>query len=194
MTRVCIIDGHPDASPERLIHAFCDAAEAGAREAGHEVSRIDICNLDFDFFTQTEAFSSPPPEPVLSARSALAEADHLIFAFPIWLGSMPAKTKAFFEQAAREEFFLEAEASDHNWPRRMMAGKSARVVVTMGMPGFAYKLLMDSGSLKAFERGLLGLSGFKPVRHTICGGVGAADEAKRQKWIEEMRELGSNCQ
>lgn len=191
--RVCIIDGHPDPAPERLIHAFCDAAQDGARQAGHEVSRIDICKLDFGFLTSTEDFSAPPPEPVLSARRALAEAEHLFFAFPIWLGSMPAKTKAFFEQAAREEFFLEAEASDHNWPRKMMSGKSARIVVTMGMPGFAYKLFMDAGSLKALERGLLGLSGFKPVRHTICGGVGAADEAKRAEWIEEMRGLGASC-
>jgi putative NADPH-quinone reductase len=44
----------------------------------------------------------------------------------------------------------------------MMKGKSARVLVSMGMPGLVYRFGMDAGALKALERGLLGLSGFHP--------------------------------
>jgi len=74
----------------------------------------------------------------------------------------------------------------------MMKGKSARIVVTMGMPSLAYKTLFRSASLKAVERGLFGISGFKPVEHTIIGGVDNANEKQREYWLSEIRALG--CQ
>ncbi len=76
----------------------------------------------------------------------------------------------------------------------MQKGKSARIIVTMGMPGFIYKWFMDAGSLKALERGLFGLSGFKPIRHTVLGGVGAASEEARQGWLRKVNRLGQDAE
>ena len=135
----------------------------------------------------------PPPEPVLSERQKIANADHLVIAFPLWMGGMPAKLKAFFEQAARAEFFLKTGESDHEWPERMMKGKSARIIVTMGMPDLVYRFGMDAGALKALERGVLGLSGFKPMHHTIIGGVGALTPSKVESWFEFMKEIGGQA-
>ena len=59
-----------------------------------------------------------------------------------------------------------------------MKGKSARIIITMGMPDLMYRFGMDAGALKALERGVLGLSGFKPMHHTIIGSVGALTESK----------------
>lgn len=72
----------------------------------------------------------------------------------------------------------------------MMKGRSARIIVTMGMPGLVYKTLMDGGALKAIERGMLGMSGFKPIHHTILGGVESATDHKRHEWLSEAREMG----
>ena len=70
-----------------------------------------------------------------------------------------------------------------------MKGKSARLIVTMGMPGFAYKLIFGAHSLKALEAGLLKISGFKPVRHTVFGGV-QISEKSRLSMLEKTRTLG----
>ena len=190
MPQTCIINAHPDPSPERFVAALCHAAEDGAREAGHAVSRIDIGALDVPLLDSAAEFETPPPEPILSEREKIAAADHLIIGFPLWLGSLPAKSRAFFEQCARAGFFLATTEDNKGWPKQMMKGKSARIIVTMGMPGPVYSLVMDQGALKALERAMLGLSGFKPIRHTILGGVEAASPEKRSKWLADAREHG----
>ena len=39
MTRITIIDGHPDPNGTRYVHALADAYAAGGEAAGHEVRR-----------------------------------------------------------------------------------------------------------------------------------------------------------
>ncbi len=190
---VCIINAHPDPSSERFIHAICNAAEAGAREAGHTVSRIDIGSLDVSLLTSAEEFAEPPSGPIQEERAKIAAADHVFIAFPLWLGAMPAKSRAFFEQAARADFFIVQEGDDHGWPVQLMKGKSARVVVTMGMPSLIFRFGMDAGALKALERALLGLSGFNPIHHTVIGGIGAKSEDDRARILCDMEELGAKA-
>ena len=186
---ICIIDGHPDGSSDRLIHALCDAYQEGALEEGHTVERINVCDLDYGFLNTPAEFRQLPPEDVKREREKIAKADHIVIAFPLWMGGMPAKLKAFFEHAARGDYFLKVDG-DSKWPERMMSGKSARVIVTMGMPSLVYRFGMDSGSLKALERGILGISGFKPVKHSVFGGAGAPGEKDHKKWLEEVYKLG----
>jgi len=188
--KICIIDGHPDPDGSRLIHALCEEYCTGATKAGHEISRIDIARLDCKPLKYKSDFDIDPDSAVQLERTKLTDAEHVVLMFPLWLGSMPSATRAFFEQVARGEFFLEAGDDDHKWPKRMMKGKSARIVVTMGMPAIAYKTLFAGASLKAVERGLFGISGFKPVRHTVLGGVDGAKEEQYKIWLSEIRELG----
>lgn len=192
MTRICLIDAHPDAA-DHLCHALADAYEQGARKAGHDIERIDLAQLEFGFLEKVSDFDIAPPEPVLSEREKIARADHVCLVFPLWLGNMPARAKAFLELAACGNFFLAAANSSRNWPKQMMKGKSARTIITMGMPGPVYSLVFDAGALKALERGLFGISGFKPVRHTILGGVEQAGDEARQKWFRKIDLLGQRA-
>ena len=186
---ICIIDGHPDPDPNHLIHALCNAYADGAESAGHAVARIDVAKLDVPLLATPEEFTTEPPEPVLSEREKIVAADHVLIAFPLWLGSMPAKLKAFFEQAARANFFIAQK--EHGWPEQMMKGHSARVLVTMGMPGLVYRFGMDEGALKALERGVLGLSGFHPLHHSIIGGAGNLSEDDFRSWETFFRKIGA---
>jgi putative NADPH-quinone reductase len=190
LKNICIINGHPYANRHRFVAGLCDAYAEGAAKAGHGVSRINIGELDLSFLESAADFATPPGQPVLDEREKILAADHLVLAFPLWLGSMPSKARAFFEQAARGDFFLNTMNSEKAWPKRMMKGRSARIIVTMGMPGLVYKTLMDGGALKAIERGMLGMSGFKPIHHTILGGVESATDHKRHEWLSEAREMG----
>jgi putative NADPH-quinone reductase len=187
---VCIINGHPDPSTERLVRALCDAYEDGCRASGFGVSRINIGELEVDLLGSASAFETPPAEAILTERKKIAEADHMALIFPLWLGGIPAKTKAFFEQAARGSFFLAEADGNTKWPRKMMKGKSARLVVTMGMPGIVYKAWLDEGALKVLERGMLGMSGFGPIHHTILGGAGELSARKVERWLTRMHDLG----
>jgi len=192
--KLCIIDGHPDADPSRFGHALCDAYYKGAASAGHVVSLIRIADLDIQPLASVAAFDESPSQALCEEREKISSADHVMLEFPLWLGSMPAATRAFFEQIACANFFFEINSSESKWPKRMMKGKSVRIIVTMGMPAVAYRILMGNASLKALERGILGIAGFRPVRHTILGGVESVTQASRNKWLDEVRSLGATAQ
>ncbi len=44
---IVIIDGHPDSSPDRFMHALANAYATGAREGGHRVKIIAVAKLDW---------------------------------------------------------------------------------------------------------------------------------------------------
>ena len=65
---ICIINGHPDASPEHFVPALAEAYERGAREAVFEVSRIDIGSLPIDFLHNQSEFDTPPDMQIVGER------------------------------------------------------------------------------------------------------------------------------
>ena len=72
----------------------------------------------------------------------------------------------------------------------MLQGKSARIVITMGMPALAYRWYFRAHSLKSLERNILGFCGIAPIRENLFGLVEVVSDKKRQTWLERMRLLG----
>jgi len=64
-------------------------------------------------------------------------AQPLVVIFPLWHGTMPALLKGFLEQVMRPGAALEYRK--HGFPRGLLAGRSARLVVTMGMSALIYR-------------------------------------------------------
>jgi putative NADPH-quinone reductase len=192
MTRICLINAHPDPAPERFCFALADAYQSAAEQAGHAVSRFNAGEIEVPLLESAEAFKAPPPAALAPIRDALSAADHLVLIYPLWLGSLPAKAKALLEQIARAGFLLDTGGDSSKWPAQKMKGKSARIIVTMGMPGFAYRLFYGSHSLKGLEAGVLKISGFKPVRDTVFGGVEMGPDA-RAKMLETAAKLGAKA-
>jgi len=187
---VCIINGHPDGAPERFVAALSEAYAQGAVAAGHDVSRIDIAGLPIEMLSSEAEFATPPAAAIIAAQAAILAADHLVLAYPLWLGTIPARLKAFLEQIGRAGFLLDTGGDSSKWPVRRLRGKSVRIIVTMGMPGFAYRLLFGAHSLKGLEAGIFRMSGFSPVRHTILGGIGACGPAGRQAMLDRVGRMG----
>jgi putative NADPH-quinone reductase len=99
---------------------------------------------------------------------------------------MPALLKAFLEQVMRPGVALEYRK--HGFPRGLLAGRSARLVVTMGMPALIYRWCLRAHGVRGLERSVLGFAGMAPVRETLLGMVDAASDAKRQGWLDRMRD------
>lgn len=188
--RITIIQGHPDPAGTRFCHALAEAYAAGARESGLEVKLIDVAHLDFPVLrTQAEFETGTPPQSILDAQEAIKWADHLVVIYPLWLGMMPALLKAFLEQVFRPGFAV--KTNQRRW-ESLLKGRSARIVVTMGMPAFFYRWYFGAHGLKSLERSILRFVGIKPIKETLIGMMGAAGEAKRKAWLEKTRTLGRN--
>ena len=204
MTRcITILPGHPDPRGGHFGNALADAYAEGARAAGSSVRCIEIARLDFPLLRSAEDFyQGAAPEGVRSAQDAVRWADHLLIAYPLWQGHFPAQFHAFLEQAFRPGFAV--EGLQGRMPRKLFTGKSARIVVTMGMPAPFYRWYYGAHSLKSLERNILRFSGVGPIRTTLIGLLGAGGEAgaleqdfpkmtgaaARRRWLEKLRLLG----
>jgi putative NADPH-quinone reductase len=188
--RVLIINGHPDPSPSRFCAALCDAYAAGARAAGREVRRLDVATLDLPPIRSAEDFIGGPLTPdVQRAQAGVTWADHIVVVHPLWLGSAPALFKTFCEQVFRYGFALPAPTPDSKMPAGLLKGRSARIIVTMGMPALVYRLGFGAFGVRSFERSVLWLAGMRPIRRTLIGQVEGAAEI-RQRALHKVRRLG----
>ena len=187
--KIVIIQGHPDPAGSRFCHALADAYASGAEEAGHTVRRIEVGQLDFSLLrTETDFETGEPPDAIRAAQADILWADHLVFVYPLWLGTMPALLKGFLEQTIRPDFAF--ERTTDKWPRKILTHRSARVIITMGMPAFAYRWFYRAHGLKNLERNILHFCGIKPVRNNIVGMIGQMTPAKAAGWLEKIREKG----
>ncbi|MBS1791699.1 MAG: NAD(P)H-dependent oxidoreductase [Acidobacteria bacterium] len=188
---IAVIQGHPDPQGNHYGNALSAAYSKSALESGHEIRAIEIARLDFPLLRSKEDFDhGTPPDSIRQAQETIRWADHLVIFYPLWLGSMPALLKAFLEQVFRPGFATPKLNDGSPW-KKLLAGKSARIVVTMGMPAFFYRWFFRAHSLKSLERNILGFCGIGPIKESLIGMVEADDGSKREKWLSKMHALGS---
>lgn len=187
--RILIIQGHPDPEGVHYGHALAEAYANAAREADHEVEILSVARLDFGILrTQLEWSRGEPAPDIQKAQQAIARADHLVLIYPLWLGAMPALLKGFLEQTLRPGFAVGHPERPGDYAK-LLKGKSARIVVTMGMPAFVYRWFFRAHSLKSLERNILKFCGIRPIRESLIGMV-EGKPAHRAKWLGKMRALG----
>nr|WP_283957670.1 NAD(P)H-dependent oxidoreductase [Ramlibacter sp. 2FC] len=150
--------------------------------------------MDFPLLrSQQEWEHGALPAALQGPQADIAWAQHLVLFFPLWLGDMPALLKGFLEQVARPGFAFKAdpaERASNPFGRKGLAGRSARLVVTMGMPALVYRWYFRAHSLKSLERNVLGFVGIAPVNETLVGMVEQLGEAGVRKWEVRLRALG----
>jgi putative NADPH-quinone reductase len=185
---IAIIDGHPDPDRARFCHALAAAYVESAHGGGHKVQCISVAEIEFPLLRSAKDWEQNEAAPAIRhCQETIAWADHLVIIYPLWLGSMPALLKGFLEQVFRPGFAM-ARDRVRPWPGRL-SGKSARIIVTMGMPAWFYRWFFLAHSLKSLERNILRFSGIKPVRETLFGSIEASAQA-RTRHLETVRALG----
>ncbi len=186
--KIVVIQGHPDPNPGRLGRALADAYVRAARDAGHEVRVVDLASLEFPMLrTRDEWSSEAVPESLRAAQQAIEWSQHVALFFPLWLGTMPALVKAFFEQVLRPGFAV--DTADGRWHRRLR-GRSARLVVTMGMPALLYRWYFFAHGVRGLERNVLAFCGLHPIRTTLIGMVDGGGKARHDKRLAKIAALG----
>jgi putative NADPH-quinone reductase len=191
--RIAIIQGHPDRSQRHFCHSLAEEYVRGAEDAGHDIQLVDVAKLDFPLLKSQHAWEDETlPGSLRVAQTTLAWAEHWLVIFPLWLGDMPAILKAFFEQVLRPGFAF-GVGPRGPFTEKLLTGKSARIVVTMGMPAVVYRWYFRAHSLKSLERNILGLCGVAPIDETLIGAVAEANNASHEKWLSNLRKLGRDA-
>jgi putative NADPH-quinone reductase len=208
--RITIIQGHPDPRGQHFGNALAHAYGEGARAAGHEVKSIEVAKLAFPLLRSAEDFFlGTTPQDITAAQDAICWADHLLIVYPLWHGHFPALFHAFLEQTFRPGFAV--LGGQAGMPKKLLIGKTARIVVTMGMPGPFYRWYYRAHSVKSLKRNILQFSGIGPINVTFVGGLGAgavsgqplatferdypfvADARARERWLNKLRAFGQQA-
>ncbi|NWG23344.1 MAG: NAD(P)H-dependent oxidoreductase [Pseudorhodoplanes sp.] len=188
MARIAIIVGH--SQHETLCEAIGEAYKKGADSAGHAATLFVLSRMTFDPILHEGYRKVQPLEPDLQAAyDALAAADHWVFIFPLWCGDMPAIMKGFLERVLQPDLIRRKDTENAmNW--RIFENKSARIIMTMGMPNLVYRLWYGPHAIKLLKRNILQFIGVRPVRETLFGMAPSVANEKRLGWLKEAEELG----
>jgi NAD(P)H dehydrogenase (quinone) len=191
MARIAIIVGNPlhDSYSEALGQAYQRGAESG----GHQATVFMLGRMNFDAILREGYRREQALEPDLAAaRAAFVACDHVVIIFPLWCGDMPAILKGFFERILQPDLLsIQKSGGKASW--KIFKGKSARVIMTMGMPGWFYRIYYGAHALKLLRRNILQLVGITPVRSTCYGMIEAVSDDTRKSWLREVEALGHDA-
>ncbi len=186
--KILLINGHPDS--ESYNHALAESYIKGATNSGAEVKQINVAelsfnpNLKFGYRMRTEL------EPdLLKAQDSIQWADHIVWIYPVWWGSVPALMKGFLDRVLLPGFaFKKREGSV--WWDKYLTGKTSRIICTLDQPAWYYRWINNRPSSMAMKKLTMNFIGIKKVRITSIGPLRLSKEEFRQKWLRKVEQLG----
>lgn len=185
--KILIILGHPD--KETLCGALADEYARGAKSAGAEVRRINLGDLKFDPILWKGYKVIQKLEPDLArAQKDIQWAEHLVFVFPDWWGTMPALMKGFFDRALLPGFGFYFKKGARK-QECLLKGRTARLIVTTGAKIMLYRIF-ERAAEDTMQGVILSFCGIKPTRTTVFGPAENVPKDKLKKWFARARYLG----
>jgi 1,4-dihydroxy-2-naphthoate octaprenyltransferase len=186
--KVLVVAGHPRRSS--LAGALSAAYASGAARAGAAVELLDLSQLEFDPHVRTRVFAHQSVEPDLARAAALlAWADHLVFVYPTWWGTMPALLKGFLDRVLAPGFAFE-EIGRAGY-RPLLGGRTAELLSTTDTPGWVWRWIYGAPGDKAMARAILGVCGIKVTRILRFGPVRSSRPEQRRAWLDAAQAAGA---
>lgn len=171
--------------------ALMQAYVEGAKAAGAQVRELYLGDIQFNPVGTTSLAPPAGMEPdLVNAQEAIKWADHLVFVYPIWWGTIPALLKGFIERVFLPGFAVNFRKNSPLWDK-LLTGRSARLIVTLNTPSWIYRWYFGRPGHNTMKKTILQFCGIKPVRITEVGPMKNSSEAKRKKWLEQIRALGA---
>jgi len=171
-----ILDGHPDSG--RLITYLLDRYEASLDD-GATVQRLAVRDLAFDPNLRQGYRADQTWEPDLQRVGAALDAcDHLVVGFPLWWGGEPMLLKGLLDRVLLPGFAFRYHRANPFWDK-LLAGRSADVIVTMDTPPWYLRVLYGDPVSRRWRHQVLGFCGFAPIRVLRFGPTRRGGTAKR---------------
>ncbi len=186
---IALIVGHPDSASFNF--ALANAYREGALKSGAEVKEIIIRDLDFNPNLQFGYRQRTELEPdLIRCQNILKWADHLVWVYPVWWGSIPAMMKGFIDRVLLPGFAFQKKEGSLWWDK-LLTGKTARIICTLDQPPWFYRLVNKSPSHHAMKRLTMQFVGVKHVKITSFGPLRLSKPEKRAQWLNKVKQLGA---
>ncbi len=184
--KIFILLGHPD--KDTYSGAVADAYQEAAIEAGHQVVRSNLGELQFDPILHKGYKEIQALEPdLVAAQEAIKEADHVVVIYPNWWVTMPALLKGFFDRTWLPGFAFNFNKETKKIEQHLK-GKTGRVIVLSGTHTFFQTWWKFGDFTNEIQHGILGFAGIKTAI-SVFGPCEKVDDTCRDKWLESVRKL-----
>ena len=185
--RVAVIVGHPAA--DSWCGALADSYAAAARAGGHEVRMVHLAQLDFDPSLHEGYRQIQALEPdLLAAQATVAWAEHVVIAYPIWWGSVPALLKGFLDRILLPGFAFKYRPGKA-FPEQLLRGRSAQLLVSMDTPPWYFRWVYRMPGIVQLKKTTLEFCGIAPVKVASFGPLISSSSAQRASWLVNAARL-----
>ncbi len=186
--KTLIIVGHPD--KESYNFALAKAYKSGAIASGTEVKEVYIRDLDFNPNLEFGYRKRTELEPdLLEAQKLIKWANHLVWIYPVWWGSLPAIMKGFIDRVFLPGFAFKKRENSVWWDK-FLTDKTARIICTLDQPGWFYRWINGAPSHYAMRKLTMNFVGVKKVKITTIAPLRLSTEGFRKKWLQKVEALG----
>lgn len=178
-----IINGNP--KPDSFCHALAREYARSAEACGAKVTLLHIGELAFEPDLRHGYDRLPPLEPDLQRlQQSLTAAQHLVIVSPLWWGSLPARLKGVLDRTLLPGFAFRYQKGKVH-PERLLAGKTARLLLTMDSPPWYYRWWLGDPIGRALGKPVLGLCGIRLSHSQHLGPVYTANDQIRARWLSK---------
>lgn len=187
---IVVICGHPD--KDSFTGTVVDHYQAGAEDAGHTVTRVNIGELHFDPILHKGYKEIQPLEPdLIDLQNKIRAADHLVIVYPNWWCTMPAILKGLFDR-----FWLPGFAFNFNKETKKiekhLKGKTGRVIILSGTHSPFSTWWQFGDFTNEIQYAILEFAGIR-TQVSAYGPCEKVDETARGKWLKEVESLGKKA-
>ncbi len=185
--KILVLLGNSD--NETFSGSVADAYQVGAEEAGHEVQRVNIGDMNFDPILHKGYKEIQALEPdLLDLQDKFRWADHVVIVYPNWWCTMPAILKGLFDR-----FWIPGFAFNFNKETKQLdkhlVGKTGRVIIVMGTHS-PFKTWWQFGDYtNEIQYGILEFAGIK-TKVSAYGPCEKVGQPCREGWLKDVAKLG----
>lgn len=185
--KIFILLGHPD--KDSLNGTLAGEYERGACEAGHEVRRMNIGDMQFDPILHHGYKTIQELEPDLKMfQDNVRWCDHFVIFYPSWWSTMPALLKGLIDRVWLPGFAYHFTHGG-NWWQKLLKGKSAAMFITSDTAPTIQHLIFGD-TTNELRKGVLWFSGFSPIRVHKWGYLKHFGMGRRERMKRKVYKLG----
>ncbi|MCP4991017.1 MAG: flavodoxin family protein [Colwellia sp.] len=185
--RVLVLAANPkkDSFISSLAEAYANSAEKK-----HEVRLLKISDMEFNMdLSGGYEVESSMEDSLKSFQTSLEWCEHLVILTPLWWGSLPAKLKGLIDRTFLPGFAFQYEKGK-SIPKKLLKGKTARIVMTMDTPPWYYSIIQGAPAIKQLKATTLEFVGFHSVKSKMIGPIISSTRESRTQWVNDVSKLG----
>lgn len=187
MKKVVIINGHPDR--ESFCHALQRKYKEGVMENGNIVEEIILSDMTFNPILQFGYRKKTELEPdLLRAWDLIKKADHIVWLYPTWWGTVPALMKGLIDRLFLPGFAYEYQEKSV-FPKKLLIGKTSEIISTMDTPIWYYKLFYKDIGGRMLRKNIGAFCGLKNIRTTYLATVKNSTPDKREFFLKKIETI-----